>query len=96
MYGTVETGVLADGVEPGQLKTTLDRWVKNHTHEGWIDSRIVVSDDGRHFMVATRFRSEREYRELADSKEQHDWYAAQWKPLIGKSSDWFDGAWIRE
>lgn len=96
MYGTVETGVLADGVDAQQLVRVLDEWAQRDAPDGWVDSRVVVSDDGRRFMVATRFRSETDYQELADSEAQHTWYAREWRPLLAQASDWFDGSWVRE
>lgn len=93
MYGTVMIGSLAPTATTEDLDRSIQAWSTRHHPDGYVDTNVLVSDDGGQVVMATRFDSKQHYWALADNPEQDEWYRTSLAPLLDGEPTWIDGDW---
>lgn len=93
MYGTVMVGRLSASASAEDLERTVQAWSSRRQPDGFVDNHVLVSDDGTHVVIATRFAGREQYWALADTPDQDEWYRTSLAPLLEGDPTWFDGAW---
>ncbi|MGB8651353.1 MAG: hypothetical protein WCD35_11890 [Mycobacteriales bacterium] len=94
MYGTVMIGTLAEGISVDDYDLVAKEWLTREV-EGFVDERVLLSDDGSTVVVAVRFTDRDAYQALADAPEQDEFYSARIQPLLAGEPQWIDGDWVR-
>ena len=93
MYGTVMIGRLAEGTSAREFVDTLQAWSNRERSDGFVDARILTTDDDKQVVIATRFASREQYWALADTSDQDEWYRTTLAPLLDGDPTWIDGTW---
>jgi len=91
MYGTVMTGRLRGSFDDA-IKELRD-WEASRNVPGYVDSQLLLSDDGRTMVNTVRFTDRAAYEALADDPAQARWYEEHMAPLIDGDPTWTDGTW---
>ena len=93
MYGTVMVGALKGS--RGDVEQALADWQSQQAPgaAGFVDSGILVSDDGSTVAMFARFESKETYVALSDDPEQDRWYQSRLAPLLEGEPRWIDGEW---
>ena len=75
------------------LRQLTEAWKADiGTAAGFIDERVLVSDDGR-IVMCVRFKDEAAYKALADNPAQNKWWEDSMAPLLDGEPEWIDGNW---
>ena len=93
MYGTVMIGTLAPSATAEDVDRSIEAWSSRHRPTGYLDTHVLVSDDGGQVVMATRFASKQDYWALADNPDQDEWYRTSLAPLLDGDPTWIDGGW---
>lgn len=92
MYGTVMTCRLRGSIE--DVVQEMKAWEAERHAPGYVDSHVLIADDGRTMVQMVRFTDKAAYEALADDAEQAKWYEEHVEPLIEGEATWTDGTWI--
>jgi hypothetical protein len=92
MYGTVMTGRLAGSMD--DVKQVLKEWEASRPAAGFVDSQLLLADDGVTVCQAVRFTDKAAYVTLADDPEQSRWWEERMRPLLADEPTWMDGTWV--
>jgi len=93
MYGTVMIGRLKAGTSPEEFTEKLRAHSDVERSDGFVDAKILVTDDGTQAVIATRFASKEQYWALADTSDQDNWYQTTMAPMLDGDPTWIDGTW---
>jgi hypothetical protein len=92
VYGTVMIGRLTGSTD--ELVQALKDWETERHVKGFVDSRVMLGDDGQTVVNAVRFESKADYDALADDPEQDRWWRERFRPLLADEPQWIDGSWL--
>lgn len=91
MYGTVMIGKLREA-DSGAIVAALERWEQESGADGFVDSHLLSTGDGR-VVMAVRFATRDQYERLASSGPQDEWWNRVVRPLLADEPVWIDGDW---
>jgi heme-degrading monooxygenase HmoA len=95
MYGTVMIARLKNAAAGEELRDSLNNWREERPDRpGFVDTRLLLTEDGSQVVSAVRFQSKEQYEAMADDPGQHEWYTTQLLPRLDGEPTWIDGNWF--
>ena len=93
MYGSVMIGRLAAPIE--QVEAASKAWESavGSKLDGFVESVVLVGDDGVTVVLGARFKDKASYQALSDDPEQDRWWTEEMAPLLEGDVQWIDGTW---
>lgn len=93
MYGTVMIGRLAAPID--KVEAVSKQWEKEKGAQldGFIESVVLLGDDGTTVVLGARFKDKASYDALADDPDQDRWWTEEMAPLLADDVQWIDGTW---
>jgi hypothetical protein len=93
MYGTVMIGRLAAPIDKVEAVSKQWEQEKGSTLDGFVDSSVLLGDDGTTVVVGVRFKDKASYQALSDDPDQDRWWSEEMAPLLADDVQWIDGTW---